>query len=91
MKSNVESERVHTNQSSINNEANAFTENTTEQANTKATPEKRLTQQMLIQIQFLKMYQHKLPMKKSHKLANNLRHNQQIQKLKASCRSKFSR
>src|SRR5699024_11201870 len=40
VKSNVESERALTNQSSINNEANAFTENTTEQANTKATPEK---------------------------------------------------
>ncbi|MGX0100584.1 myosin heavy subunit [Staphylococcus cohnii] len=40
VKSNVESESVHTNQSSINNEANAFTENITEQANTKVTPDK---------------------------------------------------
>src|SRR5699024_11718712 len=38
--SNVKSERVQTKQSSINNEANAFTKNTTEQANTKATPKK---------------------------------------------------
>ena len=40
VKSNVESESVHTNQSSTDNDANAFTENTTEQANTKVTPEK---------------------------------------------------
>ena len=41
MKSNVESESVHTNQSSTtDNDTNAFTENTTEQANTKVTPDK---------------------------------------------------